>query len=96
MDATTTQQRRVNSVMKVSLVVILFMHSVGMYSCFRKFMQVSKRLNGSRMMWSATGSNEKLLLAPSILSADFARLGEETKNVLEAGADIIHFDVMGS
>ena len=33
-------------------------------------------------------------IAPSILSADFARLGEEVTNVLEAGADIIHFDVM--
>ena len=33
-------------------------------------------------------------IAPSILSADFARLGEECVNVLKAGADIIHFDVM--
>ena len=34
------------------------------------------------------------LIAPSILSADFARLGEEVVNVLKAGADIVHFDVM--
>ena len=34
------------------------------------------------------------LIAPSILSADFARLGEEIRSVLDAGADIIHFDVM--
>lgn len=34
------------------------------------------------------------LIAPSILSADFARLGEEVDNVLRAGADIVHFDVM--
>ncbi|HKQ15031.1 MAG TPA: ribulose-phosphate 3-epimerase [Steroidobacteraceae bacterium] len=33
-------------------------------------------------------------IAPSILSADFARLGEEVKNVIAAGADLIHFDVM--
>ncbi len=33
-------------------------------------------------------------IAPSILSADFARLGEEVKQVLAAGADIVHFDVM--
>jgi ribulose-phosphate 3-epimerase len=33
-------------------------------------------------------------IAPSILSADFARLGEEVTNVLNAGADIVHFDVM--
>ena len=34
------------------------------------------------------------LIAPSILSADFARLGEDVQAVLEAGADIVHFDVM--
>lgn len=34
------------------------------------------------------------LIAPSILSADFARLGEEVEKVLAAGADVIHFDVM--
>ncbi len=33
-------------------------------------------------------------IAPSILSADFARLGEEVDNVLAAGADVVHFDVM--
>ncbi|MCG8709670.1 ribulose-phosphate 3-epimerase [Brenneria sp. 4F2] len=34
------------------------------------------------------------LIAPSILSADFARLGEDTANVLSSGADVVHFDVM--
>jgi len=34
------------------------------------------------------------LISPSILSADFARLGEEVDNVLKAGADVVHFDVM--
>jgi ribulose-phosphate 3-epimerase len=33
-------------------------------------------------------------IAPSILSADFAKLGEEVKNVIAAGADLVHFDVM--
>ena len=33
-------------------------------------------------------------IAPSILSADFARLGEEVRSVVKAGADLIHFDVM--
>ena len=34
------------------------------------------------------------LIAPSILAADFARLGEEVDTVLAAGADMVHFDVM--
>ncbi len=34
------------------------------------------------------------LIAPSVLSADFARLGEEVENVITAGADVVHFDVM--
>ena len=37
---------------------------------------------------------QKFRIAPSILSADFARLGEEVAKVVEAGADLIHFDVM--
>jgi len=36
----------------------------------------------------------KFLIAPSILSADFARLGEDVDAVLQAGADVVHFDVM--
>jgi ribulose-phosphate 3-epimerase len=36
----------------------------------------------------------KPLIAPSILSADFARLGEDVRAVLDAGADVVHFDVM--
>jgi ribulose-phosphate 3-epimerase len=42
------------------------------------------------MVWG----EKKYIIALSILSADFARLGEEVNNVLKAGADIIHFDVM--
>ncbi|MBB3102080.1 ribulose-phosphate 3-epimerase [Azomonas macrocytogenes] len=37
---------------------------------------------------------QSFAIAPSILSADFARLGEEVDKVLAAGADIVHFDVM--
>ena len=37
---------------------------------------------------------QPFVIAPSILSADFARLGEEVERVLEAGADWVHFDVM--
>jgi ribulose-phosphate 3-epimerase len=39
-------------------------------------------------------SMQELMMAPSILSADFSRLGEEIKAVEKAGADIIHVDVM--
>jgi ribulose-phosphate 3-epimerase len=39
-------------------------------------------------------SNHESWIAPSILSADFARLGDEVNAVLAAGADLIHFDVM--
>lgn len=39
-------------------------------------------------------SKRNFLIAPSILSADFARLGEEVDAVLAAGADVVHFDVM--
>ncbi len=37
---------------------------------------------------------KEFLIAPSILSANFARLGEDVANVLAAGADVVHFDVM--
>ncbi|KDC52201.1 ribulose-phosphate 3-epimerase [Pseudoalteromonas fuliginea] len=37
---------------------------------------------------------QKYLIAPSILSADFAKLGEDVDKVLDAGADVVHFDVM--
>src|SRR5690349_16105139 len=39
-------------------------------------------------------SEPRFRIAPSILSADFARLGEEVREVIAAGADMIHFDVM--
>ena len=39
-------------------------------------------------------SDQNYIIAPSILASDFARLGEEVRNVLDAGADWVHFDVM--
>ena len=39
-------------------------------------------------------SDQKHIIAPSILASDFARLGDEVRNVLDAGADWVHFDVM--
>ncbi|RZM83549.1 ribulose-phosphate 3-epimerase [Pseudoalteromonas rubra] len=43
---------------------------------------------------SQNNNKSEFLIAPSILSADFARLGEDVANVLAAGADVVHFDVM--
>ena len=45
-------------------------------------------------IFSRPKPTSKCRIAPSILSADFARLGEEVRDVVEAGADWIHFDVM--
>ncbi|MGH7177432.1 MAG: ribulose-phosphate 3-epimerase, partial [Tepidisphaeraceae bacterium] len=42
----------------------------------------------------AASSSRQFLIVPSILSANFARLGEEVDRVLAAGADLVHFDVM--
>jgi len=51
---------------------------------------VTRATSAREMVWG----EKDYLIAPSILSADFARLGEEVDNVLEAGADVVHFDVM--
>ena len=45
-------------------------------------------------MTASTAQTPVLRLAPSILSADFARLGEEVRAIQTAGADLVHFDVM--
>jgi len=50
----------------------------------------SKRASTSLKVWG----DKDYLIAPSILSADFARLGDEVDTVLKAGADVVHFDVM--
>jgi ribulose-phosphate 3-epimerase len=44
--------------------------------------------------WNTKERDVDKFIAPSILSADFARLGEDVRQVLDAGADMVHFDVM--
>lgn len=59
-------------------------------SAFMAAPSVGRAQTSQQMVWG----DKDYLIAPSILSADFARLGEEVDNVLEAGADVVHFDVM--
>mmetsp|Transcript_5075 Transcript_5075/g.8317 ORF Transcript_5075/g.8317 Transcript_5075/m.8317 type:complete len:263 (-) Transcript_5075:136-924(-) len=59
-------------------------------SAFMQQPSANKMSTARQMVWG----EKDYLIAPSILSADFARLGEEVDNVLEAGADVVHFDVM--
>ena len=56
--------------------------------------ETSSPNNASSAKLTRAVSNRDFQIAPSILSADFARLGEEVDAVLSAGADIVHFDVM--
>lgn len=79
---------------KLNLIVVVVMMLFLSTSSFRISSAVSRN-RGLRMVWKAKETDQKFLIAPSILSADFARLGEEVTNVLAAGADVVHFDVMG-
>ena len=54
----------------------------------------SKREFSKLLIFGQAYMNHSPLIAPSILSADFAKLGAEVDAVLDAGADIVHFDVM--
>uniref|UniRef100_A0A7S0M6B2 Ribulose-phosphate 3-epimerase n=1 Tax=Cryptomonas curvata TaxID=233186 RepID=A0A7S0M6B2_9CRYP len=54
----------------------------------------SMRAFSSRTAPTMVWGGKDFLIAPSILSANFAKLGEEVDNMLAAGADVVHFDVM--
>src|SRR4051794_40977617 len=54
--------------------------------------RTNERTNGAPM--SQPAGPQTPWIAPSILSADFSRLGDEVRAVLAAGADLVHFDVM--
>lgn len=60
----------------------------------RQASAVSIRSNAQKSRGLVMKAQKDFLIAPSILSADFARLGDEVTNVLAAGADVVHFDVM--
>src|SRR5688572_20388470 len=66
-------------------------------SAMRRFLIISQaRARTGRMPAFPEGGDmaRTYRIAPSILSADFARLGEEVRSVAAAGADLVHFDVM--
>jgi Ribulose-phosphate 3 epimerase family len=75
--------------------VLAFFVILATAAAFSSIGSVRSVRNQMRMAWSAKGTDQHFLIAPSILSANFARLGEEVDNVLAAGADVVHFDVMG-
>lgn len=75
--------------------VLAFFVLLATAAAFSSIGSVRSVRNQMRMAWSAKGTDQHFLIAPSILSANFARLGEEVDNVLAAGADVVHFDVMG-
>jgi ribulose-phosphate 3-epimerase len=58
------------------------------------FVKITTECSLSRKTQAMTQSQKQVVVAPSILSADFSRLGQEIKAVDEAGADWIHVDVM--
>jgi ribulose-phosphate 3-epimerase len=60
---------------------------------FLKVIDPSRRSANIRLFQGDIAMNQ-YLIAPSILSADFARLGDDVQSVLAAGGDIVHFDVM--
>merc|ERR1719478_388216 len=74
----------------MNLSILLSLAAVEGTLCFQA-VQLSAR-TASRA--AALQMKQDYRIAPSILSADFAKLGEEVENVLAAGADTVHFDVM--
>eukprot|EP00979_Chaetoceros_neogracilis_P000658 scaffold162_cov267-Chaetoceros_neogracile.AAC.8 len=76
------------SIMKFSLLTTAAL--VSSASAFGVTSPAARSSTALNMVWG----DKDYLIAPSILSADFAQLGAEVDNVLEAGADVVHFDVM--
>lgn len=85
--------------MKTECDLVILSNVVSRYACIftdfflHTFCSTQKQSARSKTALNVWGDKD-YLIAPSILSADFARLGEEVDNVLEAGADVVHFDVM--
>src|SRR5450830_2084557 len=69
-------------------------HPAAEHGCAHGKIRRQRKIASPIMTASTTPAMTAFQIAPSILSADSARLGEEVRNVLAAGADIIHFDVM--
>jgi len=68
--------------------------SSGVVTAFSPAADATRQQSSSSSTSLQVWGDKDYLIAPSILSANFARLGEEVDNMLEAGADVVHFDVM--
>jgi ribulose-phosphate 3-epimerase len=68
-----------------------FLYDVS-YRCFNEDVLIKKRYN--KQFYTEEQNMNENWIAPSILSANFAKLGEEVDKVLADGADVVHFDVM--
>jgi len=80
----------------VILALALFLSGASAFGPSRALPSVSRARAGARsgVKMELILPEKDYLIAPSILSANFATLGEEVKNAMEAGADVVHFDVM--
>lgn len=77
--------------------ITLWLVLVGVVNAFSVANRTPKSMQTKCWMsWHAKESESRFIIAPSILSANFAKLGDEVDQVLDAGADVIHFDVMGT
>jgi len=80
----------------VILALALFLSGASAFGPSRALPSVSRARAGARsgVKMELIMPEKDYLIAPSILSANFATLGEEVKNAMDAGADVVHFDVM--
>ena len=88
----TTQQKM--AVLRTTALLTLLPMALGFVRPASRLAATATSRSSSNGRSVSMKNNKDFWIAPSILSADFAKLGQEVDNVLAAGADIVHFDVM--